>query len=273
MSSKLQAIDYGKSRVRVAKINRQAGEHGFSDLTIDIRLQGQFHDAYLKGDNSLVVPTDTMKNVVYALAATRSLDPIEEFGQALAAHFWQSHEHVTGATLDIIEHDWRRLDPYAFELGQSRRLARVESTRNGVVFSAGIDNLVVLKTTKSSFVGFLKDAYTTLPESLDRIMATSVKAVWRYGNTAVDFNASFERCRQNMVEVFVAHDSKAVQETLFAMGDAVLSKQPEIEEIRLTMPNKHYLPVRLTPFGLENRNEVFLPTDEPHGSIEALLTR
>lgn len=273
MPSKLKSIDYGKSRVRVAKVNRQAGGHGFTDLTIDIRLQGQFQGAYLEGDNSLVVPTDTMKNVVYALAASRPLDPIEEFGQALAAHFWQSHDHVDGANIDIIEHGWRRLDPYSFELGHARRLARVESTRDGVVLSAGIDNLVLLKTTKSSFVGFLKDPFTTLPESSDRIVATSVKSVWRYGNKEVNFNASFERCRQTMVDVFVAHDSKAVQETLFAMGDAVLSKQPEIEEIRLTLPNRHYLPVNLTPFGLENRNEVFLPTDEPHGSIEALLTR
>lgn len=273
MSSKLQAIDYGKSRVRVAKVNRQPGEHSFTDLTIDIRLQGQFQDAYFKGDNSLVVPTDTMKNVVYALAASRPLDPMEEFGQALAAHFWQSHDHVTGASIDMIGHGWQRLDPYAFELGHARRLARIESTRDAVVVRAGIDNLVVLKTTRSAFVGFLQSPYTTLPENSDRILATSVKADWRYGNPAVDFNASFERCRKTMVDVFVAHGSKAVQETLFAMGDAVLSQQLEIDEIRLTMPNKHYLPVDLTPFGLENRNEVFLPTDEPHGTIEALLTR
>ncbi len=271
--STLKTIDYGKSRVRVAKIDRQPREHGFTDLTIDIRLQGPFHDAYLKGDNRLVVPTDTMKNVVYALAATRALDPVEEFGQALAEHFWQSHGHVTGANVDIVAHSWQRLDPYAFALGQPRRLARVESTREALVWYGGVDSLVVLKTTKSSFAGFLRDRYTTLADSSDRIMATSVKAVWRFASKPACFNASFEHCRQTLVDVFVGHDSKAVQETLYAMGDAVLSTRPEIDEIRLTMPNKHYVPVNLTPLGLDNRNEIFLPTDEPHGSIEACLAR
>jgi urate oxidase len=273
MNSKLKDIDYGKSRVRVAKINRGETNHGFTDLTVDIRLQGSFEECYLTGDNSQVVPTDTMKNTVYATAATCSLDPIEPFAQALAQHFLSTHKHVTGARIDVVGHRWNRLDPYSFEQGQARRLARVEATREGVVVSAGIDNLVVLKTTKSAFEGFLKDRYTTLKETSDRILATSVRAFWRYTSAEVDFNASMEYCLANLVEVFSAHDSKAVQETIYAMGDAVLERQPEIAEIRLTLPNRHYLPVNLEPFGLENRNEIFLPTDEPHGLIEACLTR
>jgi urate oxidase len=273
MKSKLKEIDYGKSRVRVAKINREEGRHGFTDLTVDIRLQGSFEECYLTGDNSMVVPTDTMKNTVYGIAAGQGLDPVESFGRTLAEHFLSTHQHVTGVKVDIVQHNWQRLDPYAFELGYAHRLARVECSRQAVVIHAGVDNLVLLKTTKSAFEGFLKDRFTTLKDTNDRILATSVKAFWRYSSPDVNFNASMERCRKTMIDVFVAHESKAVQETIYAMGDAVLQSQPEIAEIRLTLPNKHYIPVNLEPLGLENRNEIFLPTDEPHGLIEACLTR
>ena len=273
MNSKLKDMDYGKSRVRVAKIHRHADRHEFSDLTVDIRLQGAFEECYLSGDNRMVVATDTMKNTVYALAASHNLDPVEPFARALAEHFVSNNQHVTAAKVDVIEHRWNRLDPHAFEQGQSRRLACAEVSRDGVVMHAGLDHLVLLKTTKSSFEGFLRDPYTTLPETNDRILATSVRAYWRYTHADLDFNAAMERCRHTLIDVFCAHQSRAVQETLYAMGDAVLQTQPEIGEIRLTLPNKHYLPVNLEPLGLQNRNEIFLPTDEPHGQIEACLTR
>ena len=271
--SKLKNIDYGKSRVRVAKINRHPDRHEFSDLTVDLRLQGSFEQCYLSGDNSLIVPTDTMKNTVYAIASSVDLDPVEPFALKLAEHFLTTHSHVTAATIHVKEHHWSRVDPYTFEQGQTLRLAKVEMKREGVTIHAGIDKLVLLKTTKSAFEGYLKDLYTTLPETSDRIFATSVRALWRYGDPSVDFNGAMERCRHTLIDVFAAHNSRAVQETLYAMGDAVLQSQNEIAEIRLTLPNKHYLPVNLALLGLENRNEIFLPTDEPHGVIEACLTR
>jgi len=271
--TKLKDIDYGKSRVRVAKINRHPDRHEFSDLTVDLRLQGSFEECYLAGDNSLIVPTDTMKNTVYTIAADVDLDPVEPFALKLAEHFLTTHSHVKAATIHVAEHRWSRVDPHAFEQGQSLRLAEVEMTRDGATVHAGLDHLVLLKTTKSAFEGYLKDRYTTLPETSDRIFATSVRAVWRYTSATVDFNASMERCRRTLIDVFAAHNSRAVQETLYAMGDRVLQSQSEIDEIRLTLPNKHYLPVNLKPLGLENRNEIFLPTDEPHGVIEACLTR
>lgn len=273
MTSKLKDIDYGKSRVRVAKIKRLADRHEFSDLTVALRLHGSFENCYLKGDNSLVVPTDTMKNTVYALAESTDLAPIERFGSVIARHFLDTHLHVTGADIEIVAHEWNRIDGYTFEQGQTRRLATVSMTRGSMVIHAGIENLVMLKTTKSSFEGYLKDRFTTLKETSDRIFATAVRAVWRYSNSGIEFDVTMGSCVRLLKQTFAAHESKAVQETLYAMGDAVLQAHPEIEEIRLTLPNRHYLPVNLEPFGFENRNEVFLPTDEPHGLIEACLSR
>jgi urate oxidase len=214
-----------------------------------------------------------MKNTVYAIAAANGLDPVEHFGCKLARHFLDTHAHVSSATIDVIEHCWNRIDPYAFEQSQSQRLATVHLTRESATIHAGIDNLVLLKTTKSGFAGFLKDKYTTLPETNDRIFATSIKAVWRYSSAELDFDAPMQSCRATLLRVFAEHDSLAVQQTLYAMGDAILAAHPEIAEIRLTLPNKHYIPVNLVPLGLENRNEIFLPTDEPHGLIEACLSR
>jgi urate oxidase len=277
VNSKLKEIDYGKSRVRVARVKRLADRHEFTDLTVAVRLQGTFEDCYLSGDNSLVIPTDTMKNTIYAIGATNGLDPIERFACALARHFLDTHAHVSSASIDIVEHCWNRIDPYAFEQSQSQRLASVQVTRDGASIHAGIDNLVLLKTTKSGFTGFLKDKYTTLPETNDRIFATSVKAVWRYASRDasgdVDFDAVMQSSRATLIRVFAEHDSLAVQQTLYAIADAVLNAHPEIAEIRLTLPNRHYIPVNLVPLGLENRNEIFLPTDEPHGLIEACLSR
>lgn len=273
MASALKHINYGKSRVRVAKIARRAERHDFSDLTVDLRLQGDFESCYLAGDNSMIIPTDTMKNTVYAMAEGRDLDPVESFARAVGEHFLTVYAHVRSAQIDIVEHRWERLDPYTFQQGRFCRLASASVRRDGSAIEAGIDNLVLLKTTKSAFAGYLKDRYTTLKETTDRIMATSVKATWRYGNREVDYNAVMDSCRRLLVDVFAGHDSLAAQQTLYAMGDAVLKRHQEIDEISLTMPNKHYLPVNLEPFGLENRNEIFLPTDEPHGQIEACLTR
>jgi urate oxidase len=273
VTSKLKSIDYGKSRVRVAKIERRLDHHEFCEFTIALRLAGPFEDCFLNGNNSMIVPTDTMKNTVYAIASQTTLAPAERFAMKLGRHFLDTHAHVTGVGLDIVEHRWNRLDPFTFEQGQSQRLAMVEMTRDSLGIHAGIDNLLVLKTTKSSFVGYLKDQYTTLKETSDRIMATSVRAVWRYDSFDLDFEATMASCRKIMIDVFAAHDSLAVQQTLYAMGDAVLKAHPEIGEIRITLPNKHYLPVNLEALGLENKNEVFLPTDEPHGLIEACITR
>ena len=264
---------YGKSNIRMLQVRRYGDRHTIVDLTVAVRFEGAFDTSYTDGDNRDVLPTDTMKNTVYVLAAEHGLDPVEEFALKLGRHFLKTYAHVNSALIEVEEHRWNRIDPYTFEQGPSRRLANVEIQRESVTIHAGIDNLVVLKTTKSAFEGFPRDPYTTLKETTDRILATSVRALWRYATTEVDFHRLMESSRQTLIEVFAKHESRAVQQTLYAMGEAVLEQHPEITEIRLTLPNKHYLSVNLEPFGLENRNEIFLPTDEPYGVIEACLSR
>jgi len=274
MTFELAEQTYGKSRVRLVKLTRHADSHDLAELTVGIKLNGDFHMAYTAGDNSNIVATDTMKNLVYVLAKQGPVDPIESFAQRIAEFLLSEYPQTSKASIEIQQHSWTRIDPFAFQRGaEERRLTRVSHERSQPTptVESGLDNLVLLKTTKSAFEGYVKDRYTTLKDAPDRIFATAVQAMWRYSTAKVDFNASWSECRRVMIATFAAHESKSVQQTLHEMATAALQSQPAISEIRLSLPNKHCLPVDLTPFGLENPNEIFVPVDEPHGQIDGTI--
>jgi urate oxidase len=270
---------YGKSQVRLTKVTRHADRHDLDEWSVDVQLGGDFAAAYTAGDNRTVVTTDTMKNTVYALARDHDLSSPEAFGRDLARHFLDGYPQVSAATVRVAAHPWQRIEaggrphPHAFVGGGSeRRIATVARTRAGERVSAGIDDLLLLKTTDSAFRGFHRDRFTTLPEADDRIMATVLAADWKYGGDA-DWNESHARVRRTLLETFADHQSLGVQHTLHAMGEAALAACPAAEEITLTMPNRHRLLVNLAPFGRDNPNAVFVATDEPFGLITGTLRR
>jgi urate oxidase len=280
MSAVLTHHSYGKSQVRLTTVTRQADRHDLTDLCVAVRLEGAFDASYTRGDNSQVVATDTMKNTVYALAKDHPLTDPEGFGQALADHFITAYPQVSAAAIELAEEPWQRLvvggreHPHAFAGGTAeRRTATVTRTRDGLRVESGLDGLLLLKTTDSAFRGFVRDRYTTLSEADDRILATVLRATWEHGELPVDWNASHRRVRQALLETFANHHSLAVQQTLYAMGEAALEAGATLRQITLTMPNKHRLLVNLQPFGLENANEVFVATDEPYGLITGTLRR
>jgi urate oxidase len=271
---------YGKSRVRIVQVRRRGDRHDLHDRTVAIRFKGHYDESYTKGDNSAVLPTDTMKNTVYALAAREPGHSAESFGLALATHFLERNPRLMRVRVDLTEHRWRRLMRGEREHGTAfvregpeTRTASVQASRRGTLLGAGIADLLILKSAQSAFDNFLRDEYTTLPETRDRILATSLTASWRYTNAGVEWDAAWHAVRRTLLDTFAEHQSESVQHTLYAMGEAVLDAVPDVSHIRLVMPNKHHLPVDLRPFGLENRNEIFVPTDEPHGLIEATLAR
>lgn len=280
MPAKLASNSYGKSAVRLTKVKRLADRHELVELEVAVELAGDFADSYLTGDNRLVVATDTMRNTVYALAADHPIDAIEDFGLVLAKHLLTNNAHVASATVDLAQTAWKRMafdgqdHPHAFVgAGDHRRRARVLLTRSATQVSAGIENLLLLKTTDSAFKGFLRDAYTTLPETDDRIFATRLTTQWRYAPGAHDWNAAYEAALAAMLRTFAFHKSLAVQQTLYAMGEAVIEAVPAIAAIDLEMPNQHRVPFNLQPLGLPNRNEIFVTTSEPYGLIKASVAR
>lgn len=266
--------NYGKQAVRLVTVRRGEERHELKDVTVAIRFEGDFAAAYVAGDNQGVFPTDTMKNTVYALAAENPFEDIESFGLLLTDHFLQASPRASAVRVDLTEHLWESIDPQAFRrAGSEQRTAVVTRDRQGGAgVVAGIEDLVVMKTAKSAFEGFPRARYTTLKETSDRLLATAVRATWTYARTDVAFGRLRSEVRRRLLEAFANHDSLSVQHTLYAMGEAAL-EIAEVEEIHLSMPNKHHIPVDLAPFGLENRNEIFVATSEPYGLIEGTLRR
>jgi urate oxidase len=280
MSITLAQSNYGKSRVRLVKVARQQDRHDFKQLTVGIQFEGNFESCYLYGDNTRILPTDTMKNTVYAFAKLYAIEQIEDFARQLVEHFLTDNDQLSKVRIDIAEDLWARIPfggkPHAtafMPASQEQRTAAVTGTREGLVFEAGIDHLVLLKTAGSGFENYIHDPFTTLPETADRILATAVRVTWTYSDSDIPFGTYWHGVREALLQTFIEHDSKSVQHTLYAMAEAALERYEEISEISISMPNKHCLPVDLSHFGLENNNEVFMPVDEPYGLIEARVKR
>jgi urate oxidase len=272
MSSELVWNRYGKSSVRLVKVRRAADPHEILDLTIDVALEGAFEKVYTDGDNSACLATDTMKNTVYAFARRDPIDHVEGFLSRLAEHF-AGKPGVSLVRIQAAEHPWFRLASHAFERAGEEAWTAVATRQEGrTSITSGLRGLVVLKTTDSAFSGFPRDQYTTLPETRDRILATSITATWQYAAGFRDF-AKRTAVRTALVETFAAHTSESVQQTLYAMGEAALAACEGVTEIQLALPNRHHLLVDLTPFGLDNPNEIFVATEQPYGVIEGRIAR
>ena len=272
---------YGKSGVRLVKVKRGAGRHELWDLDVAVALEGDFEAAYVAGDNSGLLATDTMRNTVYALARDHLTGSIEEFGLALVDHFLEAGPTVERAEVTITQFPWNRIEvdgrghEHSFVRGSGERTAKVTGAEGGYrSVKAGFDNLLVMKTTQSGWEGFLKERFTTLPDTDDRILATVATAEWSYGKDVdLDFDGLWGGVRDRILATFTDHYSPSVQNTLYRMGKAVLEAFPDVEKIRLSFPNKHHIPYDLSRFGMENPNEIFWATDEPYGLIEGSVER
>ena len=281
MAIKLGQNAYGKNAVNLTRLIRHADYHELRQVTVSVQLTGDYDRAHTHGDNALVLPTDTQKNTVYALAREHFTGAIERFGLVLAQHFTARNAQVSQARIELVEHPWQRMSfdgqahPHAFTGGGSekRRAVVMLPAGGAATVWGGLKGLLVAKTADSGFVGYPKDEYTTLPETTDRILSTEVEAEWEYTRADLDFEALFQKIRTEMLHTFAGHSSLSVQHTLYAIGEQVLEANEEVKEISLIMPNKHHIPFNLTPFGQENTNEVFIATDAPFGYITGTVVR
>lgn len=272
---------YGKSRVRLMKVTRKEGVHEVYDWTVKVLLRGDFTSAHTEGDNSRILATDTMKNMVYSVARSSAATSIEEYAKELAGVLLAHNPQVSSASVSVCSALWKRLtvdgrpDPVNFMRGSGEQQTTVVEQAQGAAarVTSGLDDMVLLKTAGSGFAGFLRDRWTTLKETDDRLLGTAMRATWMYVTGAVAYVETRETIREAMLRTFARHKSKSVQQTLYAMAEAALESSTAIDEIEIVMPNKHCLLVDLSRFGQDNPNEIFVPTDEPHGTIEARLRR
>jgi urate oxidase len=272
---------YGKAESRVVRIVRDTPRHEIRDLNVSTALRGDFAAAHTDGDQSQVLPTDTQKNTAFAYAKKHGVSSPEDYALALGRRLLAATPAANGATIAVEEYAWDRIEvdgaghDHAFvRRGGEVRTTRVDVGEDGTVVVSGLQDLVVLKSTGSEFTGFLRDEYTTLPDADDRILATALRAEWTYRpGQQPDWNATYDAVRALLLATFATTYSRALQETLYAMGAAVLEAHDAIAEISFAAPNKHHFLVDLAPFGLDNPGEVFVAADRPYGLIEAIVTR
>jgi len=272
---------YGKSRVRLSRITRHGDRHEFNEWTVHVLLEGDFESSFTGADNSKVLPTDTMKNTVYFVARNSKAVTIEEFAIELGDYLLKNNPQISTVSVRVEEKAWEPMmldgapEATTFRLrGSELNTVQAERKRGGPwSISPGVDGLVILKTTKSAFTGYVQDKLTTLKPATERILGTRATVKWEYASGSQDYARVRTQIIAAMLKEFAAHDSMSVQHTLFDMGKAALAAAPEISRIKLTMPNLHHLLADLSPFGLDNPNHIFVPVDEPHGYIEATIQR
>jgi urate oxidase len=267
---------YGKSEIRLVKVTRDTDRHELCDVTVDVALEGDFAAVHATGDNGGLLATDTMRNTVYALAAQHAVEDLEIFGRVLVDHFVEAGPTVHRARVQLVDHPWARLGDHdhAFQrAGGGERIAVVSGDGLSSRVEAGIEDLVLLRTTGSGFEGFLRERFTTLPETDDRVLATAVSARWTYAEGGIDYGAAWRAARDAILATFADHYSPSVQFTLRKMGEAVLRAVDAIERVHLSLPNRHHLLYDLARFGLDNDNRVFHASAEPYGLIEGTVER
>jgi urate oxidase len=272
---------YGKSRVRLSRITRLNGRHEFNEWAVHVLLSGDFEASYTEADNSEVLPTDTMKNTVYFVARRSAAPTIEIFAMELGDYLLDNNPQVSKVSVEVEEQSWQRMivdgasEPATFRLGgPEKQTVHAERERGAAwAVASGVHGLTILKTANSAFTGYIVDKLTTLKPATDRIFGTRATVTWDYSAAAPDFAATRARIVAALMKTFAHHNSMSVQHTLYDMGKAALEAAPEIARIHLSMPNLHHLLADLSPFGVDNPNHIFVPIDEPHGTIEATIER
>ena len=271
---------YGKGRVRVMRIHRDGDTHEVSQLNVKVMIEGDFARAYTDADNSTAVSTDTIKNVVNIVARQNTGLGTEEFCQVLAKKYLDSYPQVASVAITAHETKWSRLSfggkshPHSFVLDSNGKPSvEVTATREGSTLASGIDGFTFMKSTQSGWENYVKDSYTTIPETHDRMCATSMVASWKWSSKPASYPATNAKILETLLQVFATTYSASVQDSLYRMGEAALAAVPEISEISMACPNMHFILMNLSAFGLDNHNDVFLPTDEPHGQIECTVGR
>jgi urate oxidase len=280
MTIRLAENTYGSSRIHLLRVTKQEGRHDIREIRLSIRFEGDFEAAHIQGDNRKILPPDTMNNTVYALARQHSIEPLENLGLHLIEHFLTYNPQVTHVLIQASESSWARLPqggkPHASAFARAsneERTSILSGTREGTQVRAGIDNLIVLKTTNSAFEDFKKDPYTTLQEEGDCILSTVIRADWLYTEEEAEYGPLWHGVRQMLLETFTEHQSQSLQHTLYAMGEAILNNCENVGEIHLSLPSKQFRLADLAPLGMDNPGTVFLPMDEPHATVEATLKK
>lgn len=292
----LSSARYGKDNVRVYKVHRDAetGRQDVTEMTVCCLLEGDIETSYTKADNSVVVATDSIKNTIYIKAREYPVNPPELYASVLGQHFIDKYSHIHAAHVKVVVHRWTRMTiddqphPHSFYRdGQETRNVEVTVRRNaGIVIRSGIVGLTVLKSTGSAFHGFVRDEFTTLGETWDRILSTDVDCGWTWKTmpdlaavraAVPQFDKAWEDARAITMKTFANDASASVQNTMYKMCELILEAAPGVDKVDYSLPNKHYFEIDLSWHqGLANTGkdaEVYAPQPGPNGLIKCEVSR
>jgi urate oxidase len=292
----LASARYGKDNVRVCKVHRDAktGIQTVTEMTVCCLLEGEIETSYTRADNSVVVATDSIKNTIYIKAKEHPVNPPELYASHLGQHFLDTYPHITAAHIDVVVHRWTRMavdgapHPHSFfRDGQETRNVEAAVTRGaGIDLKSSIAGLSVLKSTGSAFHGFVRDEFTTLPETWDRILSTDIDCAWtwkRFPTVAAvqqgveRFDKAWESARGIIMKTFATDESASVQNTMYKMCEQILEAVPEVDKAGFSLPNKHYFEIDLSWHkGIKNTGkdaEVYAPQSGPNGLIKCEVAR
>ncbi|KUI64468.1 Uricase [Cytospora mali] len=287
---------YGKDNVRVYKVQKdeKTGVQTVTEMTVTCLLEGEIETSYTKADNSIVVATDSMKNTIYIKAKEHPVNPPELFASTLGQHFLDTYSHITTAHIKLVVHRWTRMvidgkpHPHSFyrDGQETRNVEAAVSKKDGITIKSGIVGLTVLKSTGSAFHGFLRDEFTTLGETWDRILSTDVDCGWTWKTfpdlkavqaTESKFDAAWEAARGITMKTFAEDVSASVQNTMYKMCEQILEAVPEVALTNYSLPNKHYFEIDLSWHkGIKNTGkdaEVYAPQSGPNGLIKVEVSR
>jgi urate oxidase len=280
MAIHLGENSYGSARVRVLRVARQEGRHDIKELTLAVRFEGDFEAAHRRGDNRKILPADTIKNTVYALARQHSIEAAESFCLHLVDHFLTYNPQISRVRIEAAENVWTRLPrgdkPRVTSFARAddeKRTVMLNATREGTEIRAGVDGLVVLKTSKSSLENFRRDPFTTLEVDPSRILCTVLRADWLYAGEEIEYGQIWHGVRDMLLEAFAEHETQSLQHTVYAMGETILNNFDQIREIHLALPDKRFQLIDLAALGTDNPGNVYLPMEEPFDLAEATIRR
>lgn len=276
----LSSHAYGAAGIRLLRVTRRGGRHDLRDLTVAVNVEGDVADAFARGDNELLLPADTLRNTVDALARDESLAEIEQLGLALARHFMAHQPQFTRVRIDLEERPWTRLPVGGRAQGQAftastseRRTASVTSNGTQVAVVAGLRDFAIMKTSGAAFEGYLADQFTTLEADPDRVLAVSADASWTYLHDEVTFGVYYQGIRDLLIEAFVQQTSRSAEHTAHEMASIVLSSYADVGDVTVRLRQRSLPLVELAPFGLDNPHVLFRPEDTPQLTAEVTLSR
>lgn len=276
----LSSHSYGASHIPLLRITRRGDRHDLRDLVIGVGVEGDVADAFTRGDNALLLPSDTLRNTAHAIARDETLAEIEHIGMALAGHFMSHQPQFTRVRIDLAEQPWARLPVGGRAQGQAfttsnseRRTAVVTSNGSRMSVVAGLDDFTIMKTGGAAFEGYLADQFTTVASAPERVLSVTAAASWTYVHDEVPFGVTWHAIRQLLIEAFVEHHSRSAEHTAHAMADMVLASYVDVGDVTVRLRQRSLPLVELEKFGIENGRVLFQPEEAPELTADVTLSR